>query len=142
MDYCTIKATADFKRVRGGARWAGASFAMEAKRRPEPRSQPARQAFDHMTFGQSGCPRFGFTVTRQIGNAVVRNRIRRRLKDAVRNADPNLARDGHDYVVVARHGAINRAFAELRREIEVALTRIYRQTGDQPRSDRSGHRTD
>ena len=50
-------------------------------------------------------PRFGFTVTRKIGNAVVRNRIRRRLKEAVRLAGGR-AEAATDYVIVGRRAAL------------------------------------
>ena len=50
----------------------------------------------------ASCPRFGFTVTRKIGNAVVRNRIRRRFKEALRLLAPGIIAPGHDYVVIAR----------------------------------------
>ncbi len=73
-------------------------------------------------------PRFGFTVTKKVGNAVIRNRIRRRLREAVRLADFSLSKAGHDYVLVARIEALTAPFEELRGEIARALTRIH-QTG-------------
>ena len=57
-------------------------------------------------------PRFGFTVTRQIGNAVVRNRIRRRLKAAVRQAGV-AANPATDYVLVGRRAALTLPFQRL-----------------------------
>jgi ribonuclease P protein component len=56
--------------------------------------------------------RFGFTVTRQIGNAVVRNRIRRRLKEAVRQARA-AANPATDYVLVGRRAALTLPFQRL-----------------------------
>jgi ribonuclease P protein component len=80
-----------------------------------------------------GAPRFGFTVTKKVGNSVVRNRIRRRLREAVRLADlsPLAARSDHDYVLVARIEALTAPFEELRGELAQALTRIH-QTGARP----------
>lgn len=66
-------------------------------------------------------PRFGFTVTKKIGTAVVRNRIRRRLREAVRIAAPAAAVPGTDYVLVARPEAINRPFDRLVRDIAGAI---------------------
>lgn len=113
MGLCTIKTSSDFRHVRGGKRWSSASFLIETKPRP--------------TEG-GGCdaPRFGFTVTRKLGNAVIRNRIRRRLKEAIRTTDPTLVRAGHDYVVVARASALNQSFASLKQDIEKALLGLHR----------------
>ena len=57
-------------------------------------------------------PRFGFTVTKKIGNAVVRNRIRRRLREAVRLAEPK-AESSTDYVLVGRRAALTLQFERL-----------------------------
>ena len=92
----TLKRRGEFQRVRKGARWAGPAFVLEAKERShEDRGQRA----------EASEPRFGFTVTRQIGKAVDRNRIRRRLKAAVRGVSPDHARGNFDYVLIARKGA-------------------------------------
>jgi ribonuclease P protein component len=69
--------------------------------------------------------RVGFTVTKKTGNAVVRNRIRRRLKAAVGLVAAKLVRPGHDYVLVARAAAYDRAFAELKKDLERALQRVH-----------------
>jgi ribonuclease P protein component len=78
-------------------------------------------------------PRFGYTVTKKVGNSVIRNRIRRRLREAVRLADFSLPKPGHDYVLVARIEALTAPFEEMRGEIFRALTKIHqskiRQTG-------------
>lgn len=57
--------------------------------------------------------RFGFTVTKKTGNAVVRNRIRRRLKEAVRLAGADAAAPGRDYVLIGRRPALDMPFPEL-----------------------------
>lgn len=121
MGLCTIKTSADFRRVRGGARYASSNFVIEARQRPS-----AAAASE----GKAPCtsPRFGFTVTRKLGNAVVRNRIRRRLKEAIRMSDPALLRAGHDYVVVPRAPVLDMAFSDLRQEVEDALIRLHRKS--------------
>lgn len=68
--------------------------------------------------------RFGFTVTKKLGNAVRRNRIKRRLREAVRSVAPQLARDGCDYVLIARHGAHLQKFAELVGDLKTAFKRV------------------
>ena len=52
--------------------------------------------------GDDGPPRFGFTCSKKVGNAVARNRARRRLREAARHALAPLARPGWDYVLVGR----------------------------------------
>ena len=72
-----------------------------------------------------GEPRFGFTVTKKLGGAVVRNRIRRRLKAAIALVAAALARPNHDYVIVARREALDRPFADLKKDLERALQRVH-----------------
>ena len=74
-------------------------------------------------------PRFGFTVTKALGGAVVRNRIRRRLKAAVVATSGPLAQAGHDYVVVARAAAADRPFDELKKDLEQAFQRVHHPAG-------------
>src|SRR5580692_6592231 len=65
--------------------------------------------------------RAGFTATRKIGGAVVRNRAKRRLREAARLTLPLHGRAGHDYVFVARGGTAARPWARLLDDIESAL---------------------
>src|SRR5437660_1173873 len=60
--------------------------------------------------------RVGFTVTRKVGNAVVRNRVRRRLREAARLVMPGQARSDLDYVLVGRQATLTRDFIALRQE--------------------------
>lgn len=93
-----LKRRAAFKAVAGGRRVTRPGFVL--------------QALD--TGGESGDgpPRFGFTVTKKIGNAVVRNRIRRRLREAVRLAAGH-AEAATDYVLVGRRAALTLQFERL-----------------------------
>jgi ribonuclease P protein component len=117
-----LKRRADFLRAAAGKRFHGKAFTLQAARRAQ--TGPAGLG----ETGESGLsaepPRFGFTVTKKIGNAVVRNRIRRRLREAVRTLDPLPARAGHDYVMIARAEALGSAFAALQAELVRALGRI------------------
>jgi ribonuclease P protein component len=71
-------------------------------------------------------PRVGFTTTKKLGNAVVRNRIRRRLREAARLSLPAIAHPGFDYVLIGRAGAADRPFAELQKDLNSALKRLHR----------------
>jgi ribonuclease P protein component len=73
--------------------------------------------------GQAGF-RVGFTVSRQVGNAVSRNRARRRLKAAARIVFPPHAASGLDYVVIGRQGTLTRPFLLLAGDMEQALHRL------------------
>ena len=67
--------------------------------------------------GDGGAPRIGFTVTKKVGNAVVRNRIRRRLKEAVRVHAAGDMAPGSDYVIVGREDILAAPFAEIAAEL-------------------------
>ena len=67
--------------------------------------------------GDAEPPRFGLTVTRKVGNAVVRNRIRRRLKEAVRIAAGDDMAPGSDYVIVGRREVLDAPFDDIKREL-------------------------
>ena len=69
--------------------------------------------------------RVGFTCTKKLGNAVMRNRIRRRLKEAARLVLPDLALPAYDYVLIGRAGTETRPFEELRKDIISALNRLH-----------------
>ena len=65
--------------------------------------------------------RVGFTATRKVGGAVVRNRAKRRLREAARSLVPLHGKPGHDYVFVARMGTAGRPWARLLDDVKTAL---------------------
>lgn len=77
--------------------------------------------------------RFGITVTRKIGNAVVRNRMKRRLRALLRDALPQAGLADHDHVLIGREGGVERDFDLLRQELGAALARAAAGKGDPPR---------
>jgi len=118
-----LKKRAEFKAVAGGKRVARRAFVLQARRR--------------RAVGDDGSPlprpRFGFTVTKKIGNAVVRNRIRRRLKEAVRLVGPEHAMAGTDYVLIGRRNALSEPFETLLIELASSLDAV---ASREPTSDR------
>jgi ribonuclease P protein component len=105
-----LKTREEFLHVRGGARYVAPSFVLQARRREA---------------AQVPLARFGFTATKGLGGAVVRNKARRRLKEAVRFAGPSHAVEGYDYVLIAREGTVQRRFTELIKDFERALAKVY-----------------
>ena len=69
--------------------------------------------------------RIGFTVTKKLGNAVTRNHIRRRLKEAVRTGLEGQFKAGHDYVLIGRIGTQARKFSTLIQDIRSALDQLH-----------------
>ena len=68
--------------------------------------------------------RAGFTATRKIGGAVVRNRAKRRLREAARMILPLHGRAGFDYVFIARGGTTARPWPRLLDDVKSALIRL------------------
>ena len=81
--------------------------------------------------------RFGVTVTKKIGNAVVRNRMKRRFRELLRAALPGDGLADHDHVLIGREGGVERDFALLRDDLGQALARAAAGKGDPPRRKRS-----
>ena len=88
-------------------RWVGPAFVVQAG----PRGEPSEIGI-------------GFTASRRIGNAVARNRARRRLRAAVRALLPGLAQPGYDYVIVARPAILTCPFDLILRDLRTAFARV------------------
>lgn len=125
----TLRKRAEFLAVRGGQRCATPAFVIEAKKRRATGQGDA-----------STGPRFGFTITKKVGNAVVRNRIRRRLKAALAEIGSSSAIPGHDYVVIARLRAFDIPFPDLQKDLERALQRVHH-AGASPRGHKPNRAT-
>ncbi|WP_226016030.1 ribonuclease P protein component [Novosphingobium sp. FKTRR1] len=87
-----------------------------------------------------GSLRFGVTVTKKIGNAVVRNRMKRRFRALLREILPHSGLAGADHVMIGREGGVERDFALLRSELVQALSRAAAGKGDPPRRHPRGPR--
>ena len=84
--------------------------------------------------------RYGITVTKKIGNAVVRNRMKRRFRELLRAALPANALANHDHVLIGRAGGVERDFAQMLQELEIVLKRAAEGKGDSARRPRRGNR--
>jgi ribonuclease P protein component len=82
--------------------------------------------------------RYGITVTKKIGNAVVRNRIKRRFRELLRDALPGEGLADHDHILIGREGGLERNFARLRLELARALAKANAGEGDPPRKRSAG----
>jgi len=98
-----LKKRADFLRAASGIRRVTPSLTLET------------------CAGDNAVIRVGFTATRKVGNAVVRNRAKRRLRAAAAAVLPLSGRAGNDYVLVARPGTLTRPFLYLREDLAAAL---------------------
>lgn len=106
----TLRHRADFLRAASARRQGTGGFLLQARDRGD--GDPAI--------------RVGFTASKKIGNAVLRNRAKRRLRALVREVLPPLARPGWDYVLVARPEAtVTRDFAALRDDLRAALGSVH-----------------
>lgn len=110
-----LKKRAEFLRVREGRVWRSSSLVLQARRRADGSSLSSEMT------------RFGFTATKRLGNAVIRNRARRRLKETVRLVAQTHARHGFDYVVIARNGALTQPFEHIQKEMRQALEGVHRE---------------
>ena len=77
--------------------------------------------------------RYGITVTKKIGNAVVRNRMKRRFRELLWAALPELGLPDHDHVLIGREAGLERDFAKLQAELGRALEKLRNGDADPPR---------
>jgi ribonuclease P protein component len=103
-----LRQRADFLAAASGIKTTAAAFVLQARKRVD-----------------DGPARFGFTVSKKVGNAVERNRVRRRLREIVRIAGSKRIRTGHDYVLIGRRAALKVPFARIAEDFEGALRRMH-----------------
>jgi ribonuclease P protein component len=100
---------ADFLRLARGRKWAAPGLVLQMAPTPEP----------------AEALRIGFTATKKLGGAVVRNRVKRRLREAARQVLPLLGKTGHDYVLIGREATAERPFAALIDDLKLALRKVH-----------------
>lgn len=111
----TLKKRSDFLRLRTGRKYSTRSLVLQAVKSDSTNSDTE--------------PRVGFTVTKKVGNAVVRNRIKRRLREAAQRVIPqhsSMENDtAHDYVIIGKHGALTRDFTAILKDLQQALDHVH-----------------
>lgn len=103
-----LRQRADFLAAATGTKVPAAAFVLQMRKRPD-----------------EGPVRVGFTVSKKVGNAVERNRVRRRLREIVRLAPPDGLRSGHDYVLIGRRAALSVPFERIALDFRGALRRAH-----------------
>jgi ribonuclease P protein component len=102
-----LKQRADFLAAANGLKAATAAFVLQARGRDD-----------------DGPVRVGFTVSKKVGGAVERNRVRRRLREVVRLSGADRLRTGHDYVLIGRRAALSLPFERMTKDFDGALRRL------------------
>lgn len=104
-----LERRADFLRLARGQRYSAEGLVLQMQPHP----------------GGGQAVRAGFTATKKLGNAVVRNRVKRRLREVVRLVFPLFAKPGFDYVLIGREATVSRPFALLVDDLKRALVRVH-----------------
>ncbi len=101
--------------ARSRSRSAMPGLVLQAARRSAGAGAPAGSA-----------PRVGFTASKKVGNAVARNRVKRRLRALAEGCLPEMAQAGYDYVLIGRRATIERSFPALQNDLLTALKRVHK----------------
>ncbi len=110
-----LKRRSEFLRAaKRGRKWATPGLVLQAYTREESDRDGA----------ETSAPRVGFTASRKVGNAVLRNRARRRLRAVADRVLPQAAKPGTDYVLIARAETVSRPYMELVGDLEAALRHV------------------
>lgn len=126
-----LKQRREFLQVaRAGRKWAAPGLVLQVLDRHVVTNAKAHGHADNRPKVSAGDPvgedniRVGFTVTKKVGGAVIRNRARRRLRAAVETVMPSHAAPGRDYVVIGRARTNARPFSALVGDLETALRKL------------------
>ncbi len=119
-----LKRRAEFLQVAAANRkWVAPGLILQVRRQPSPESNSDDAPRAARSEGARAPVRVGFTVSRKVGNAVNRNRMKRRFRALAREVLPERGHPGSDHVMIGRSGGIERDFALLRDDLAKALER-------------------
>jgi ribonuclease P protein component len=96
--------------AQSGKKWVAPGLIVQAGMPPKPTEE--------------SIVRYGLTASGKIGGAVVRNRARRRMRALAHDVLPVHAKPGYDYVLIARHNTPTRSYADLRKDLVMALKKL------------------
>ncbi|WP_343560781.1 ribonuclease P protein component [Kiloniella sp. b19] len=132
----TLKKRSEFLRIAATQqKWVTPGLILQARRRQTEGSLSSEGGL----FGSSEDTLLGvgFTVTKKVGNAVERNRVKRRLRALASELLPERGKEGHDYVLIGRRLTLYRDYSDLKKDLAFALKRI-RTDGSVPREPSRG----
>ncbi len=131
-----LKTRPEFLKVAAtGAKWVTPGLVLQVRRRPAIGPQGSASE-GTISEAEAEHPRVGFTVSRKVGNAIRRNRARRRLRAAAMEVLPEHGRSGCDYVLIGRAGTLDRRYADLVMDLRTAIQRIGERSGTKGSPDR------
>lgn len=111
----TLKKRSDFLAANHGARWGTKGFLLQGRNRDD----------------ECGDIRVGFTCSKKVGNAVARNRAKRRLREVARLGLPELGRSGWDYVLIGKsEKTAALEFTKLQSDLEYALRKLHKKSDE------------
>jgi len=124
----TLKASQDFRRIATkGQKWVTPAFILQVFKKDSPAAAGNDAAGFRLRDGATGF-RLGLTVSRKVGNAIARNRAKRRLREMVRlmlqNNTETKQLAHYDIVLIGRTAGIDRDFAAMQRDLRWALKKL------------------
>ncbi len=120
MKLLSIKNSADFKKIsKDGNKFIAKSLILLCDNSPQKYSYNCELSLNAKEF----C-RIGFTASKKIGNAVARNKAKRKLREAARNIMLKFGKSNKDYIIIARKEILTADFSKILSDLKFCITRI------------------